>query len=149
MTDVTTILVPIRYPLTDRSARTLAAAGRLADDHAPADLIVLHVNLFQADDDTKSAEIARAISSTLDDVTATVITRRGFLVEKVILEEANQTDADIVVVGTNQQSTWRHVLRRLLQDDPDIGSFLHENATEDTEIMEVDAAAKTPAVAPM
>ncbi|QIO24205.1 universal stress protein [Haloarcula sp. JP-L23] len=146
MTDLTTILVPIRYPLTDKSARTLAFAGRLAHDHAPADLQVLHVNLYQTGDDTQTTELTRAISSTLDDVEASVTTRQGFLVEEVILEEATQIDADIIVVGANQQSTWRRLLRRLLQDDPEVGSFLRERTTNDTEIMEVDTAAETPAV---
>lgn len=146
MTEPTTILVPIRYPLTDQSARTLAAAGRLAHDHAPAELGVLHVNLYQTGDDTQTKELTRAISSTLDGVDASVITRRGFLVEEVILEEARSIRADIVVVGTNQQATWRRLLRRLLGNDPAVGSFLREHTTDTTEIMEVDAEAERPAV---
>lgn len=146
MTEQTTILVPIRYPLTDKSARTLAAAGRLAHDLAPADLRVLHVNLFQAGDDTQTEELARAISSTLDGVETSVTTHRGFLVEEVILEEATQIDADVVVVGANQQATWRQLLSRLLRNDPDVSSFLSEHTTNETEIMEVDTAAETPTV---
>ncbi|AEN06541.1 universal stress protein [Halolamina sp.] len=149
MTEHTTILVPIRYPLTDQSTQTLAAAGRLAHDHTPADLRVLHVNLYQTGDDTQTTELTRAISSTLDGVEASVITRQGFLVEEVILEEASQIDADIVVVGTNQQATWRRLLRRLLQNDPNVGTFLRDHTTKDTDIMEVDTAAETPAVEPV
>jgi K+-sensing histidine kinase KdpD len=149
MTNLTTILVPIRYPLTDQSARTLAAAGRLAHEHAPADLRVLHVNLFQTGDNTQTAELTRSISSTLDGVEASVTTRQGFLVEEVILEEATQIGADIVVVGASQQSTWRRLLRRLLQNNPDVSSFLHDHTTTDTEIMEVDATVETPAVKPV
>jgi K+-sensing histidine kinase KdpD len=149
MTDPTTILVPIRYPLTDQSARTLAAAGRLAHDHAPADLRVLHVNLYQTGDNTQTAELTRSISSTLEGVEASVTTRQGFLVEEVILEEATQIDADIVVVGANQQPTWRRLLRRLLQNDPEVSSFLHDHTTADTEIMEVDTTAGTPTVEPV
>lgn len=93
MTKLTTILVPIRNPLTDQSARTLAVAGRLAHDNAPADLRVLHVNLLQTGDNTQTADLTRAISSTLDGVEASVTTRQGFLVEEVILEESIQIDA--------------------------------------------------------
>lgn len=146
MSDQTTILVPIRYPLTDKSARTLAAAGRLAHDHAPANLIVLHVNLYQTADNTKTEELTRAISSTLDGVEASVITRRGFLVEEVILDEATQIDADIVVVGADQRATWRSILSRLLGNEPAVGSFLRDHSTEDIEILEVDAADESPAV---
>lgn len=42
MTKQTTILVPLRYPLTADTTRTLAVARRLATDHAPAALTVLH-----------------------------------------------------------------------------------------------------------
>lgn len=149
MTDPTMILVPIRYPLTDQSARTLAAAGRLANDHAPADLRVLHVNLYQTGDKTQTAELTRSISSTLDGVEASVTTRQGFLVEEVILEEATQIDADIVVVGANQQPTWRRLLRRLLQNDPEVSSFLRDHTTAKTAIMEVDTTAEKPAVKPV
>lgn len=142
--DLTTILVPIRYPLTDQSAQTLAAAGRLAHKNAPADLRVLHVNLFQTDDKTQTEDLTRAISSTLDDVEASVVTRRGFLVEEVILEEAIQIDADIVVVGANQQATWRQLLSRLLRNDPAVGMFLRENTPDEIEIMEIGTAAETP-----
>lgn len=149
MTEFTTILVPIRYPLTDQSARTLAAAGRLAHDHAPADLRVLHVNLFQTGDNTQTAELTRSISSTLDGVEASVTTRQGFLVEEVILEEAIQIGADIVVVGTNQQPAWRRILRRLLQNGPEVSSFLRDHTTADTDIMKVDTTAETPVVNPV
>jgi nucleotide-binding universal stress UspA family protein len=144
MTESTTILVPIRYPLTDQSAQTLAAAGRLAHDHAPADLRLLHVNLYQIGDTTKTSELTRAISSTLDGVEASVTTRQGFLVEEEILAEATQIDADIIVVGATQQATWRRLLRRLLGTDPAVGAFLREHATNDIEIKEVHAAAETP-----
>lgn len=148
MTDFTTILAPIRYPLTDQSARTLAAAGRLAHDHAPADLRVLHVNLLQTGDDPQTSELTRAISSTLDGVEATVITRRGFLVEEVILEETTDIDADIVVVGANQQPSWRQLLRRLLSADPELSSVIRERTASDVDIVEVDRTADTPSAEP-
>lgn len=149
MTDQTTILVPIRYPLTDDSIRTLAAAGRLAHDRTPADLRVLHVNLFQNSDNTQTADLTRAISSTLDGVEASVTTRSGIVVEKEILAEAIQIDADVVVVGANQQPTWRKLLSRLFRNDPAVASFLRANTPAEIEIMEVDTAAETPIVEPV
>ncbi|WP_336022823.1 universal stress protein [Halobellus salinisoli] len=146
MADLTTILVPIRYPLTDQSAQTLAAAGRLAHNHKPADLRVLHVNLYQTGDNTQTRELTQAISSTLDGVEASVTTRQGFLVEEVILEEATQIDTDIIVVGANQQATWQKLLSRLLQNGPAVGTFLRENTTAGTEVLEVNTAVETPSV---
>jgi nucleotide-binding universal stress UspA family protein len=143
MTEYTKILAPIRYPLTDHSAQTLAAAGRLAHDHAPAALSVLHVNLYQNGDTTQTEDLTRAISSTLDGVEASVTTRRGFLVEEVILEEVTQIGADFVVVGSNQQSIWRKLLGRLLQNGPAVAPFLRENTADDIGIMEIDPAART------
>lgn len=142
----TTILVPIRYPLTDESAQTLAAAGRLAQQHAPTDLWVLHVNLYQFDDKTQTEELTRAISSTLDDVDASVSTRRGFLVEEVILKEATQINADVVVVGANQRTRLRRLLSRVLGNEPDVGSFLQENAPDGVEVVEVDTGTKAQAL---
>lgn len=144
MREHTTILVPVRYPLTEPSSRTLAAAGRVAFDRAPADLRVFHVNLYQNGDTTRTADLTSAISSTLEGVEASVTTRQGFLVEKVILDEATDISADIIVVGKNQQSFWRRVLNRLLGNDPNISSFLRANMTDNIEILEVDTTAETP-----
>lgn len=146
MTDTTTILVPVRYPLTAQSERTLAAAGRLTREYAPADLTVLHVDLYQRGRSVQNGEVARAVSSTLDGVEASVTIREGFLVEEVILEEATQLHADIVVVGENQQAGWRNILSRLLRTNPDVSVFLRENARATTKIIEVDTVAETPTV---
>lgn len=140
----TTILVPIRYPVTDQGARTLAAAGRLAQEHAPADLRVLHVNLLQNGHTTRTQELTDAISSTLDDVDAVVTTRKGFLLEEVILEEASQINADVVVVGANQQAFWRKLLGRLLGNGTEVVSILRDRTANDIEVMEVDGGSDTP-----
>lgn len=143
MREQTSILVPIRYPLTDQGARTLAAAGRMAQEYDPADLTVLHVNLIQNGRSTKTEELTEAISSALDDVEALVTTRQGFLVEEVILEEAAQIDADVIVVGANQRAIWRRFLSRLLGNSPEVGSFLRTHTTNEIEILEVDDLAES------
>jgi K+-sensing histidine kinase KdpD len=143
MPDQTTILVPIRYPLTDESAHTLAAAGRLGCEYAPANLIVLHVNLCQTSDRTQTRELTEAISSTINGIEASVITRSAFLVEEAILDEATQNGADIVVIGANQKPRWRRLIGRLLGNDPAIGSYLRKHTTDVTEIMEIDTVTET------
>lgn len=133
-----TVLVPIRYPIGDESTRTLLEAGRLAEQRAPATLVALHVNLIQYDEGYRSQELAAEISSVLGDVDASVVTRRGFLVEEVILEEVDQLGADVVVLGANRRSRWRRLLRRLTGNEPDICSYLRRNATPGVEVVEVD-----------
>lgn len=134
----TTILVPIRYPLTDESSNTLAAAGRLAHDRGPADLRVLHVNLLQTAGDIQTTELTRAISAVLDGVDASVSTRRGFLVEEVILEEAMEINADVIVIGAKQKATWRQLLSRVVGNEAAVGSFLRANAPKTIDIVEAD-----------
>jgi K+-sensing histidine kinase KdpD len=137
-TERTTCLVPIRYPITDDSARTLAAGGRLANERSPANLVVLHVDLLHNQESTKTAELASAISATLDGVDARVTTRRGFLVEREILESAKQWNADVVVIGDGPGSTWRRPLQKLFGANRAIASYLREHAPPGMDVVEVD-----------
>lgn len=136
----TTILVPIRYPLTDASLQTLAAAGRMAQADSPAELIVLHVNLLHRHEDVQTEEFTRAIASTLDDVDTAVRTRRGFVVEELILEEAIRTNAESVVVGASQKGRLQKFLGKLTGNDPEIGPFLTERLSDAVEVVEIDTA---------
>lgn len=139
MTAGTTILVPVRYPLTEASARTLAAARQVATDRAPADLQVLHVNLFQNNEKIQAGELSRALrSSALEGVDMSVMTRQGFLVEEVILDEAREIGADVVVVGENRKAAWRRFLSRIVGNTPDVGGFLQQQLGQSVEIREVD-----------
>lgn len=144
MTDKTTLLVPIRYPLNDESARTLAIASRVATQQAPADVLVLHVNLFQTNGNKQTEELTHAISAVLDNVEATVITRREFFVEETILAEADEVNADVIVVGADRKAMWRRVIRRFIGGEPAVGLYPHTHTTEDTEIIEVDNMTSIP-----
>lgn len=140
MTESTTILVPIRYPLTAASTRTLREAGRIAREREPAELLAIHVDLFQNNGDTGKRELSHAVAAVLDGVDAGVITRRGFFVEEVILEEAQAVGADVVVVGADGTPRWRRLLRRVLGDDPAVGPYLRRELADDVEIVEVSRA---------
>lgn len=120
------ILTPIRYPLTAQSTLTLEHASHIADDHENARLLVLHVDLFQYDRHSTAQDIQRAIAPVVGDHSAAVIVQRGFIVEDVIREEAEQRDADIIVIGRNQTARWRQYLSRLLGNNPDIASYLRD-----------------------
>lgn len=118
-----TVLVPVRYPLSDHSIHTLSEARDIADER-DAELIVLHVNLYQNGDRVTQRELKRAVEATLGTLSnGRYVVRRGFLVEEGILEELAAANADVAVIGQKQLGRWRRALNRL-RSDPDIATYL-------------------------
>jgi nucleotide-binding universal stress UspA family protein len=123
---MTRVLVPVRYPLSTHSERTLSAAVDIANDRDAA-LTVLHVNLYQDGGKVTRADLKAAAEAAVDvDVHTRYVVRKGFLVEETILDEAADEGADVVVIGTKQAGRWRRMLRRLF-DDPDVDAYLREH----------------------
>lgn len=133
--DSTTILIPIRYPLTAQSTQTLEYANRLTDDYDSADLVVLHVNLLQHGEQAQTEEIIRAVTPILGTSGVTVNVHRGFIVEEIILEEAARTGAEIIVIGENQKPAWRRFLSRIVGNDPAVATFLQNNVDARIEVV--------------
>jgi len=128
------VVVPVRYPLTANSRGTLAEAIRVAEQEG-ADLTVLHINLYQKSHRVSRAELKDAVEREFGYLEQTrYAVRSGMLVEESILEEVAAEGADIVVIGTQQVSRWREMIRRLV-NDPDIEHFLREEL--DCEIVTV------------
>jgi nucleotide-binding universal stress UspA family protein len=122
---MTRVVVPVRYPLTGPSETTLEEAVSIASER-DADLTVLHVDLYQDSRGVTRADLKRAVERAVGPVgRARYVVRRGFLVEETILEEIAAEGADIVVIGSQQASRWRTMVRRFI-DDPDIETFLRE-----------------------
>lgn len=122
---MTTVLVPVRYPLSGHSERTLSTAAEVATER-DADLVVLHVDLYQTGEGTERTELRQAVTAVIGEFDRLrVLVRRGFLVEETILEEIAAEDADVVVIGHKQVGRWRQAIRRLTQD-PDIEQYLNE-----------------------
>jgi len=122
---MTTVVVPVRYPLTERSRETLAAAVELAKAR-DADLTVLHVDLYQEDRRVTWIDLKRAVERAFGPLERTrYVVRRSFLVEETILDEVAAEEADVVVIGSAQVSRWRRSLRALL-GEPDVKAFLRE-----------------------
>ncbi|MFC7080072.1 universal stress protein [Halorussus caseinilyticus] len=120
---MTRVVVPVRYPLTDHSKRTLAEAIRVAEERDAA-LTVLHVNLYHMGREVSRAELKRAVEAEFGRVSnARYVVREGFLVEETILEEVAAEGADVVVIGHKQAGRWRRMLRKLTSD-PDIEGYL-------------------------
>lgn len=130
------MVVPVRYPLSEHSERTLRRAARVADERE-ADLTVLHVDLFQNGRKVTRTDLKRAVEQRLGELVNTrYVVRRGFLVEETILEEVAAEEADIVVIGHKQAGRWRRMISSLT-NDPDIETFLRDHL--DCEVITADA----------
>jgi nucleotide-binding universal stress UspA family protein len=120
-----TVVVPVRFPLSEHSRATLAAAVDVARERE-TDLTVLHVDLYQESRGVSRAQLKRAVEGEFGPVDrARYVVRRGFLVEETILDEVAAEDADVVVIGRKQAGRWRRMLRRVL-DEPDVEGYLRE-----------------------
>mgnify|MGYP000153157167 CR=1 FL=1 len=130
------VVVPVRYPLSAHSRRTLAAAIEEAATR-DAELTVLHVDLYQESGKVTRTDLKRAVERAFGrQSNARYVVRQGFLVEQTILDEVAAEDADVVVIGRKQVSRWRRSLRTLL-GEPDVEAFLADEL--DCELVTVDA----------
>lgn len=119
------IVVPVRYPLSLHSNRTLSEAISIADTNE-AQLIVLHVNLYQSGRKVTRAKLKQAVEAEYGQLSnVRYAVRTGFLIEETILNEIIAEDADMVVIGHQQVSRWRRMLRKLY-DEPNIESYLRQ-----------------------
>lgn len=119
------LIVPVRYPLTNRSKRTLSEAFSVAHDYN-ADITVLHVNLYQSGRTITQTDLQYAVEAEFGRVPhKEYVVRTGFLVEETIIDEVIGENADIVVVGQIKSSWWQQILQRLLSR-PDVETALKE-----------------------
>lgn len=133
---MTLVVVPVRYPLTARSKRTLERAIAVARERDGA-LTVLHVNLYQNGKSVTRTELKTAVERHFGQLeNVRYIVRSGFLVEESILEEIAAEEADVAVIGTKQVSRLRRIFRRFT-DNPNIDDYLRAHL--DCEVISVDA----------
>ena len=122
---MTRVVVPVRYPLSDHSKKTLSEAVSIADERN-AELTILHVNLYQNGKKVRRSDLKRAVERAFGELSnARYAVRTGFLVEESILEEVAAEDADVVVIGHKQVGRWRRMLRRIV-GEPDIETYLNQ-----------------------
>ncbi|WP_049924928.1 universal stress protein [Halopiger goleimassiliensis] len=131
------VVVPVRYPLTKHSRRTLEQAIRIADERE-ASLTVLHVDLYQNGKNVSRIDLKTAVERSFGPLeNARYVVRSGFLVEESILDEVAAEDADAVVIGNRQASRLRRLFRRFT-DNPDIDRYLRTHL--DCEVITVEGA---------
>jgi len=131
------VVVPVRYPLSNRSQSTLAEAVRIADERE-AFLTVLHINQYRDNRQVTRSQLRTEVESAFGELARTrYAVRKGLFVEEAILEEVAAEEADIVVIGKKQAGKWRRALRRLV-GDPDIQAFLAEHLDCDLVTVSVD-----------
>lgn len=132
---MTRVVVPVRYPLSEDSRRTLERAIQVADERE-ADLTVLHVDLYQTPQSVTRTDLQAAIVREYGHVPrARFVVRKGFLVEETILEEVASEGADVVVIGDRQTGRIRRILGRVL-DGPEVDRYLAQRL--DCEVVTVN-----------
>lgn len=120
---MTLVVVPVRYPLTNHSQRTLERAIEVAKER-DASLTILHVDLYQTGRKVRRTDLKNAIEERFGRIdNARYVVRTGFLVEESILDEVAAEDADAVVIGTRQASRFKRLFQRFT-DNPDIDRYL-------------------------
>lgn len=122
---MTRVVVPVRYPLSKHSKRTLSAAIDIAEEE-DAELTILHVNLYQRGRAVTRRDLREAVEAEFGQLSrARYAVRDGFLVEETILKEVADGNADVVVIGHRQAGRFRRMLRRVF-DGPDVDTYLRE-----------------------
>lgn len=133
---MTKVLVPVRFPLSGTSRRTLESALSVAEERN-ADLMILHVNRSDLDHRVTRTMLKTAVTRAVGDLPdAQYVVRQGPLIEQTILEEVAAEDADIVVLGRRSTGIIGRLVR-LLFDEPDVEAYIRER--HDAEILTVSA----------
>ncbi|ELZ17564.1 MULTISPECIES: universal stress protein [Natrinema] len=131
------VVVPVRYPLSKHSRRTLERAIEIARSRDAA-LTVLHVNLYQNGKKVTRVDLKNAVEKAFGRIErARYVVRTGFLVEESILDEVAAEGADVVVIGSKQASRLRRIFQRFT-DNPDIEQYLRRHL--DCEVITVESA---------
>ena len=128
-----TTLVPVRYPLTADSYRTIQRGRELTDDGES--LIVLHISLLQNGERATRSELQAAVEGELGEIGAHYIVRQGYVLEEAIIDEAARQNADRVLVGKTKRGRFRRWVGQLLGLYPDLEAALTEHLGTRLEIV--------------
>lgn len=130
-----TILVPIRYPLTDQNRRTLDRAIELREENG-SDLVVFHVDLVQHGPSVRRRDLRTAVRREFGPIEAEYRVRKGIVLEEAIVDEAAGSEADVIVIGSCHHGRLRKTLRRVFRTYVDLQSVLKEELDVDVEVVQ-------------
>ena len=98
------VLVPIRFPPSEHSFRTIERGGKIIteDEGEDGELIILHVNLTQGARRATRTQLRSAVKQRLSGVPAYFVVRSGFVLEEAIVDETAKQGVDHVVIGASK-----------------------------------------------
>jgi K+-sensing histidine kinase KdpD len=122
------LLVPIQFPMTEDSIRTVSQAMDLANQLDDPHIYILHVNLAYRGKPVKRPELQRSVEAAVGFLPhASYHVRDAQLLEEAIIDEAKQQGVDYVIIGHSQRARWRRALATRLNMTVDLESFLPQH----------------------
>lgn len=120
------ILIPVRYPLTDRNERAIRRGLALAEREPNSELLVFHMNELHKGERIDRSQLRESVEWTFGSVNATYVVRDGFLYEEAIVEAAVRYGVDIVLLSRQRKLRWQWMIEEILDLDVDLERFLRD-----------------------
>lgn len=122
------VLVPIRYPPSEHSFRTIDRGVEIIseDEDNDGELILLHVNLTQEARRVTRTQLRSAVIQRLSDVSAYFVVRSGFVLEEAIVDEAVNQGVDQVIIGASKPRWIQRKVASLIGIRHDLAVALEE-----------------------
>ncbi|SDJ67222.1 universal stress protein [Natronorubrum texcoconense] len=133
---MTTILVPVRYPLSEHSYRTIERGLDHISGDDSGSLILLHVRLLQQGRSVSRTKLRKAVQQRFGEIPAHYVVRSGYILEEAIIDEAVRQDADRVVIGISKTRSLKRKVSRLLKLDLDLELILENELDVELEVVE-------------
>ncbi|MFC6864401.1 universal stress protein [Halomicroarcula sp. GCM10025817] len=119
-----TVLIPVRYPLTDRNKRAIEKGLELVADESDPELLIVYVNRLYKDDRIPRSTLRETVEAEFGTIPAHYVVRDGFLYEEAVLDEAIRQQVDHIVLSERRRAAWQQLLREAFDFEVDLESFL-------------------------
>lgn len=120
------VLVPIRYPPSEHSIRTIERGVEIISEDEDGELIILHVNLTQESRRVTRTQLRSAVKQRFRDVPAYFVVRSGFVLEEAIVDEAANQGVDRVIIGASKSRWIQRKIASLIGIRHDLAVALEE-----------------------
>ncbi len=107
------ILVPLRFPITERGKKTL---GKVLAVSGPEDslLIIYHVNLLYEEERVSKKQLKTAVEKVIpefNDKKITYSVENSYLLDESILKKISTGRIDAVIMGKSMLPRWRKFIK--------------------------------------